>query len=305
MAEKSQSIKEKELLDALASNPDHELSGQVMEKLGVTGDDVQMWALAKENPDHELSSKVRNKVILKVADAKPVSEDQAVSDVQRFIAKNLLDGDPSLVGPFLKKQGFDVRVRQGESSIQTFGAGGIIPETTVEKKAPNTIEVRNPDTNQWGPIDPSKIDLAEAWSDITDIAGDVAEAGVIAGSAGLGAAATGPAAPAGAFAAASAAGAGTEALKQKIAKSIGARKDISLTDVARNALFSGVSTLVPGSKTVTKQVPLLGVRRMPFVPSKVPVPFQPAAGAAKLGTEIFEPQGNISESALQRRARSK
>jgi hypothetical protein len=291
-------VQEIKVLDTIANNPDHELAGRAKDKLGVDDRDIEAWRAARENPNHELSAKVTNKVLLKIADAKPVTDEQSVSFNERLIAKNLLNGDPDLVIPFLEKRGHDVRVETETQNIPGSGSGFGLPRT---RDVPR-FYIRDRQTNQWGPMDPSELSLVELGKDISDVAGVVASSLASAGGAALGA----PLGPGGMAAGGGAGAAGLETLKQATAKVLGAREEISGADIATEGVVGAVAGLVPGKiVSRSKSLGIPGTSKIPFMPRlKVTAKAKPVTGISKAGAEMAKDE-DLRQSALQRRARRK
>lgn len=79
----------KKALDWLIQNPNHELAGDVVKKLGVSSEDVKAWAWASSNPDHELTTKVQSKVFDNLAKK---SNSTTVSDRARALESGFHQG---------------------------------------------------------------------------------------------------------------------------------------------------------------------------------------------------------------------
>lgn len=118
------------------------------------------------------------------------------------------------------------------------------------------VLMKGANEDQYSVLDPEGFDL----QDITDVGVDVAQGIIEGGATAAGALAGGGLAsiPA-AIAAGGAAGAGTEALKQKIAQELGLREDISGTDVAISGAFGAASPLLFGAGVGAKQAAKAGL----------------------------------------------
>lgn len=240
---------DREILSKLAADPNP--PRQVMETIGVDHNDLAIWKQATADADNPLARKVENAVLFKVSEKKPEVNEQAVDFSTRFVAKNLLDGRTDLVVPYLKKQGFDVKVIPREPQDFTVGSKtGILGEKVKLRTSPSDqIKIRNPKTNQWGVLDPEGINFWDILPDLADVVGDIAEgafSGTAAGLAAGAAAKTGPGALAAGSLASGAASGTFEGVKQGIAYGIGARDDISGYDVAFKTGLGLVTPLVLG-----------------------------------------------------------
>jgi len=140
------------------------------------------------------ANRIKNKIYDTVAQSRPALDVQGVSNVNRFAIKNLIDNEPELQREYLNRQGYQTRIIDGE------------------------VEVKKPGDMRYSRIDPTDLDI----NDVTDVMGDVIE-GAITGSLEAGALATGglpAAAVVGGLASA-----GTEALRQKLAKKFKLREE--------------------------------------------------------------------------------
>lgn len=214
---------DEQALDWVAQNRQDPRAPQVMQKLGIEPIDVEGWSWAKTNANDERAPQVRNKIFEKVANTVPTENVQGVGFVDRLAIKNLIPNEPELQKRYLEKKGFQTRIVDGE------------------------VEVRKPDEPSFKRIDPKGIDL---W-DVTDIAGDIAEAFVTGSAAvtgalaGLGTTAGLGSIPAGA-AAAGVAGAGFEAARQGLGVATGLREpsEIRGEEIATTGLISAIAPSV-------------------------------------------------------------
>lgn len=130
------------------------------------------------------------------------------------------------------------------------------PDLEFKKFADRTLMRKRGSQGNYNVLDPEGFDL----QDISDIGVDVAQGVIEGGATAAGALAGGGVAsiPA-AIAAGGAAGAGTEALKQKIAQELGLRENISGTDVAISGAFGAASPLLFGAGAGAKQAAKAGL----------------------------------------------
>lgn len=158
-----------------------------------------------------------------------------VSVGDRAIAKNLAQS-PEKQAEFLKKKYPDLEVKVANSDVV----------------------VRKPGEQNFKKLDPSTLEL----EDITDlgdavVGGITSTLGTAAGALG-GALAGGVGALPGAVAGSALAGAGTEALRQKLGQALGIPQDVSMGDVATQAVLGGAGTALlgtgPALKTAVKQL---------------------------------------------------
>ena len=203
-----------------------------LKKLGISDNDVRFMQKADEF-DAKLRTKARNMIFDKIAAGRPVLQEMPENfRSDRIIIKNLLDRNTDLQKTFLKRQGFQVREKEGQ------------------------LQLKRPSENQWKVVDPKGLDR---W-DFVDIMGDVVEGIADAYASGikisglLGAAETGGLSlVAGGLVGGSVTG-GVEAIKQGIALAIGAREEGSLGEIGEAA---ALGTIIPvGLGAVAK-----GIRR--------------------------------------------
>jgi hypothetical protein len=211
---------DKRALDLLAQGKvPEETKPKLMEKLGVSDDDIRAWSIVSEKQD-ERSAAIRNQIYEKVAQAQPIEDPENFTGLQamRFLAKNFIDQDAKTQENFFKKLGYDAKADK-------FG----------------NISVYDKERNRRISVDPKGIDL---W-DISDIFTDLLEgvgvsaaigAGIVGGASAaaplgaplgpLGALTTAAAGGiAGGLLAAGGVGASAEAARQSVGLLTGAREE--------------------------------------------------------------------------------
>jgi len=202
---------DKNALDWVVKNRKDPRAPMVLKTLGVDETFADAWKWTQDNPDDKRAPEVRNKVFLKIAETRPAIQEQVVSNVDRLVIKNLIDREPEVQQKYLERKGFNVRFKDGQ------------------------LQARKPGETAFKVIDPKGIDLFDA----TDILSDIVEglaSGVASGAKVLGALSAPTTGPGGLLvgsALGGAATAGVEAAKQGLGLAIGAREDISGTEIAK------------------------------------------------------------------------
>jgi hypothetical protein len=216
-------------LDWITENPQDQRTPAIMQKLGIDEQSVAAWKYAKENPSDKRAIPLRNKVYNQIAEKRPAADSQGVSDMDRFLIKNLVDNEPKVQEEYLKRKGFETRLINNE------------------------VEVKKPGDTEFKKIDPSGFDLF----DVTDLAGDVIEG--VAGAVTTGAKALGligaPATGGASLAAASGIGGlvsgGLETARQVAGKQLGLRDEINKSKIAQN---TAIGLAMPGAGKLLSKV---------------------------------------------------
>lgn len=265
-------IKEdKEALDYVAANPQSEYTPQIMQKLGLSQDDVTAWKWATDNLDKEPDTavKIRNKVYDKVAESQvPLNEpsrlgvamqEGGAAPVDRAVVKNLIDQEPDLQEEYLKRKGYKV------------------------KRVDDKFFVRREGESRYAPVDPEGFDL---W-DVTDVAGDVVEGLVSAVTTGakalglVGAPVSGGATIPAAMALGAASSGALETAKQTAGIAVGAREQLNPSLIAQKSIIGGT---IPGAMYAAGKVMQGGSKLLGSVLSK-------AQGGKKVTAEAIEAAG--------------
>lgn len=137
-----------------------------------------------------------------------VSNEQGVTDKQRFVIQNLAS-NPESVKRYLKGLGYEVR---------PFGKGF-------------NFAVKKPGDDKWGVVDPEGFDSI---NDVWDLVGDVAQGFLVTG-------ATLAGGGVGSFASGAAAGAGSELLRQSLGEAAGLEGNINPTQIVAQGAAGLVS----------------------------------------------------------------
>jgi hypothetical protein len=199
---------DKQAIDFIIKNPTDPRANQAAQKLGLEQQDVEALQFADQNPEDPRSTQAKNKIFLKVAKARPAIQEQSVSTFDRLAVKNLLDREPKLQEEYLKREGFDTRIVDGQ------------------------LQAKAKDSPTFGVVDPDRFELFDFADVMSDVLEGVAEA--VATSAKVGGALVGGGAPGlvGGALLGGATTAGFELEKQALGKILGVREEFSPAAIA-------------------------------------------------------------------------
>lgn len=223
------------VLDIIAKDPTNPKAIQAANKLGVGANEIRAWQLSSsligQNPHDKRAIAARNKIYNTIAQNRPAVDEQGVSNMDRFMLKNLVDNEPKVQAEYLKRKGFETRI------------------------VDNEVEVKRPNETSYYKIDPSGLDYFDA----ADLVGDVAEGVITTVGTGakflglLGTPLTGGASLAATAAASGAASAGFETARQVAGKRLGLRDKVNTSKITQAGLFGlGIPIAFSGAGKIAK-----------------------------------------------------